>query len=281
MKLTRFLIPLGAVALSAFSSVLEATPDATGPNSLSRLPVKEVTVFKDGHAFVVHEGALPTNESGSVVLDALPAPVIGTFWTYSTDEAAKVSRVVAGSRRRVVERTALTLSEMIAGNPGAEVEVTETDGTKYPATLIGQPVRPPDEPAVTNVSESPEPAVAKSALMMLKTPEGIKVMPLEGGLRVTVVSKGSRQELHVYGITVEQARKILTSTDLAGYLINFTGEERATHARRNDARRMVDGGCGLDAPPLPRPFCRDWPARGLAYLTPRPLPCCAGKRTDR
>ena len=52
----------------------------------------------------------------------------------------------------------------------------------------------------------------------------IKVMELEGGLGVTVVSKGSRQELHVYGITVEQARKILTSADLAGYLINFTGE---------------------------------------------------------
>lgn len=52
----------------------------------------------------------------------------------------------------------------------------------------------------------------------------IKVMPLDGGLRVTVVSKGSRQELHVYGITVAQARQILTSTELAGYLINFAGE---------------------------------------------------------
>ena len=52
----------------------------------------------------------------------------------------------------------------------------------------------------------------------------IKVMPLEGGLRVTVVSKGSRQELHAYGITVAQARQILTSTALAGYLINFAGE---------------------------------------------------------
>lgn len=52
----------------------------------------------------------------------------------------------------------------------------------------------------------------------------VKVMPLEGGLRVTVVSKGSRQELHVYGITVEQARGILASTELAGYLINFAGE---------------------------------------------------------
>ena len=49
-------------------------------------------------------------------------------------------------------------------------------------------------------------------------------MPLDGGLRVTVVSKGSRQELHVYGITAAQARQILTSTELAGYLINFAGE---------------------------------------------------------
>ena len=49
----------------------------------------------------------------------------------------------------------------------------------------------------------------------------IKVMPLEGGLRVTVVSKGSRQELHVYGITVAQAEQLLASPDLDGYLINF------------------------------------------------------------
>jgi len=177
MKLTRFLILLGTVALSAITSVVDAAPGTTGTtgaNSVSRLPVKEVTVFKDGHAFVVHEGALPTNESGSVVLDSLPAPVIGTFWAYSTDETAKVSRVVAGPRRRVIERTALTISEMIEGNPGAEVEVTETDGTKYPATLIGQPVRLPEEPAVTNVPDSPEPAVAKSPLVMLKTPAGIK-----------------------------------------------------------------------------------------------------------
>lgn len=52
----------------------------------------------------------------------------------------------------------------------------------------------------------------------------VKIMPLEGALRLTVVSKGSRQELHVYGITLEQAQKILTSTALPGYLINFVRE---------------------------------------------------------
>src|SRR5262245_28144987 len=49
----------------------------------SRLSVKEVTVFKDGHAFVLEEGVMPVDESGSVVLDRLPAPVLGTFWPFA------------------------------------------------------------------------------------------------------------------------------------------------------------------------------------------------------
>ena len=52
----------------------------------------------------------------------------------------------------------------------------------------------------------------------------IKVVGLPGCLRVTVVSKGSRQELHVYGITLALAKTILTSTEFGGYLINFAGE---------------------------------------------------------
>lgn len=49
----------------------------------------------------------------------------------------------------------------------------------------------------------------------------IKVLPLAGGLRVTVVSKGSRQELHVYGITLERVRALLSSPEFAGYNLNF------------------------------------------------------------
>jgi hypothetical protein len=50
----------------------------------------------------------------------------------------------------------------------------------------------------------------------------VKVRPLPGGLRVTVVSKGSRQELHAYGVTVDDARAILTTQALPGYNINFS-----------------------------------------------------------
>ena len=52
----------------------------------------------------------------------------------------------------------------------------------------------------------------------------IKVMKLGGGLRITVVSKGSRQELHVYGITTERAGKILSGPDFSGYKLNFADE---------------------------------------------------------
>jgi len=52
----------------------------------------------------------------------------------------------------------------------------------------------------------------------------IKVMKLGGGLRVTVVSKGSRQELHVYGLTAARVGELLSGPDFAGYKLNFPDE---------------------------------------------------------
>jgi hypothetical protein len=52
----------------------------------------------------------------------------------------------------------------------------------------------------------------------------IKVMKLGGGLRVTVVSKGSRQELHVYGLTAARVGELLSGPDFSGYKLNFADE---------------------------------------------------------
>lgn len=52
----------------------------------------------------------------------------------------------------------------------------------------------------------------------------IKVMKLGGGLRITVVSKGSRQELHVYGLTAGRVGEILGGPDFSGYKLNFADE---------------------------------------------------------
>ncbi len=92
--------------LCLFLSAVSAPADSIDDHAISQMPVKEITVFKDGHAFVLHEGAMPTDDNGNVVLDNLPTPVIGTFWAYADDEAAELGSVLAARRVVSVERTA-------------------------------------------------------------------------------------------------------------------------------------------------------------------------------
>ena len=100
--------------------------------ALARMPVKEATVFKDGHAFVLHEGTLPTDAAGNVLMDYLPAPVLGTFWPYSSNRDVKLAGVVAGQRRMLVEETALSLAALLEGNAGAQAIITEkTNAVRY------------------------------------------------------------------------------------------------------------------------------------------------------
>jgi len=72
-----------ALALAQALTLAAAAEKAAPLSTFGKLPIKEVTVFKDGHAFVAHEGEMPVDEHGNVVMDYLPAPVIGTFWPYS------------------------------------------------------------------------------------------------------------------------------------------------------------------------------------------------------
>src|SRR5207253_5508207 len=109
-------------------------------DALAKMPVKEITIFKDGHACVLHEGKMPTDAAGNVLLDHLPTPVIGTFWPYSAAKNAKLIGVTAARRRVLVEQTALVLRELLECNIGAEVLVNEGTGP-YPATIVGLPAR--------------------------------------------------------------------------------------------------------------------------------------------
>src|SRR6185369_2228738 len=102
--------PLGLVLLTMllnFNLSLKAAEPAVPFSALARLPIKEVTVFKDGHAFVAHEGELPTDSAGNVVMDYLPTPVLGTFWPYAKGGGHKLSSVVVGQHRVEIEHTAL------------------------------------------------------------------------------------------------------------------------------------------------------------------------------
>jgi hypothetical protein len=153
--------------------------------ALGRMPVKEITVFKDGHCFVVQEGAVATDASGNVLLDQLPSPVIGTFWPYSAEQNARLSGVLASQRRVTVPRTALTLRELLEANVGAEAIITEANGKLYFATIVGFPVRNSEELARTSPPNSPEMLPEKGNLVLLRTAEGTRPLAVE---RITDVT---------------------------------------------------------------------------------------------
>lgn len=155
-----------------------AEPEAPRLEALAKMAVKEVTVFKDGHAFVLHQGAMPTDASGSVLMDYLPAPVLGTFWPYTTEKKAKLASVTVGQRRVTVQRSPLTIRELIEAHPGAAVIVTETSAPSYPATILGVTQRSVQELEATAPPNSGELLPQKGEVVLLQTEAGVKAVAL-------------------------------------------------------------------------------------------------------
>ncbi len=168
------------ISLTARSSVLTT-------NVLTTMPVKEITVFKDGYAFVLHEGTLPTNRDGDVVLDSLPNPVLGTFWPYSTDARAHLHSVVASRQSVTGSKNALEIRDLIEANIGAQVTIKESDNSLYSATILAVPEPDADDvaPVVDSVtfntsynSRATTPAT-KGGIVLLQNDKGVRALPME------------------------------------------------------------------------------------------------------
>ncbi len=171
--------PLFAASLLAIAAGPGRAEPPTPNAALARMPVKEVTVFKDGHAYVVHEGAMPTDAAGNVLLDLLPTPVLGTFWPYSLEKNAKLESVTAGRRRVSVERTALTLRELIEANVGADVVVAEGARPPYAATIVKLLTRSAEELDATLPPTAADHLPVKGNVLLLKTADGTRAVPIE------------------------------------------------------------------------------------------------------
>lgn len=160
--------------------------------ALARMPVQEVTVFKDGHAFILHKGKMPVDDSGNIVMDYLPCPVIGTFWPFSADKKAKLTAVTASQHKVLVNRTALNLRELIEANINADVIVTEMNGSTslvYSATILDLPEQSGDEQEAVNSPNSGEKLTQKGNVVLFKTEKGTKVVNLERIQDISFVGK--------------------------------------------------------------------------------------------
>ena len=185
---------LGLTAFAALCASSAIADEAAPLSALAKMPVREVTVFKDGHALMLHSGKMPVEPSGDVLMDYLPAPVLGTFWPYSADKDVKLTSVVAGKRKVLVERTSLTLRELLEGNPGAEVTVSETamsgaattpEGLTYTATIVGLPERSSKELEANAPPGESEKLPEKSNLILLKTSDGVRAVSIDRIQQVT------------------------------------------------------------------------------------------------
>jgi len=166
------------------------------PLDANKLPVREVTVFKDGHAYLIRDTALPEG-TPQVVIDELPAPVLGTFWPFASGGAQLVS---AKAGREVVPRdvAAVDVRQIASANAGKQVVVVTHAGERVEGKLLGVP------------SRQPQPAATDGELLLLETQHGTRVLPLN-----------QLRDLEVRGeftgsIRSEQSRERLTLTVAGG-----------------------------------------------------------------
>ncbi len=175
-----------AAAVALAPAAAWAAPEAVGLSALEQMPIREVTVFKDGHAMVLHAGQMPTDAAGNVVLDYLPTPLLGAFWPFSADANAKLQAVTAGQRRVKVTRTALNIRQLLEGNVGAEVTVTENTGQSYTGVIVDVPSRSGDELEATSPPNTPPQLPAKGELVLLRTQSGVKAARVDAIRDITI-----------------------------------------------------------------------------------------------
>jgi len=107
---------------------LPVTLSAQAVSETARMPVRELTAFKDGHAFVLRDAPLDLAGGSEVALDELPRPVLGTFWPFVTGGDARLRSARAGVQDVSVTRAAVTLLELARANVGKTVELELRDG---------------------------------------------------------------------------------------------------------------------------------------------------------
>ena len=219
----RTIIGLLAAACASLWTASPGQAQIVATAERASLPVREVTVFKDGHAFVLHSGQGAVDAEGNVQLGRLPTPVLGTFWPYSADKNATLVSVTAGESKTRIERPALSVSELLEANPGAQITVTQTDGRKYDAQIVATPRYAPDPSNAPNSppggglggfggggfrirSLMPILQMALSAppnIVLLKTQEGESAVPLsaihsvtfKGPYKRSLTMEGTRNHL--------------------------------------------------------------------------------------
>lgn len=155
------------IVLCVCCASVDAQQSPPAPSALpaSAMPVREVTVFKDGHAYVLRDAPLPADAGGRLVLDELPRPVLGTFWPFA-DGGARLVSVTAARDEVEADVPAVDMRQIARANVGKQVVVLGADGETYEGTLLSVPSR-------DDAGDAPS-----GDLMLLQAESTTRVIPL-------------------------------------------------------------------------------------------------------
>ncbi|NUP96202.1 MAG: hypothetical protein HUU28_08575 [Planctomycetaceae bacterium] len=150
------------------------------------LPVREVTVFKDGHAYVLREQEAP--QGGEVVLTELPVPVLGTFWPYATG-GARLVHAKSGYVESERDVDAIDLQQLVEANVGRKARIKDATGEEFSGVLRPLPRRSDSD---SNASVVVLEGEAGSRALQL---HGVRWIEIEGQPARTIRAKTRSERL--------------------------------------------------------------------------------------
>ena len=167
----RGVLVASAIAWAALAAAAEFEPE-----------VREITVFKDGHALVAREGVGAPSD-GKLVTSVVPESLLGTFWV-AVEKGGPSLEAVSAEWRTVEEEVPCTsVAEIVRANAGRAATLVVMDGdtaTTVTGTLLSLGTRtetreqlpPPPQPTPHYYGWRPPPAPGRT-----RTVEDVETAP--------------------------------------------------------------------------------------------------------
>ncbi|RMH24810.1 MAG: hypothetical protein D6692_12200 [Planctomycetota bacterium] len=176
-----------------------------------RLPIREITAFKDGHALVLRSGQVPTNDRGDVVLSELPSPIMGAFWADEGVDGARLASVVAERTEISRPRPVGSTTDLLRANIGRSITFDTPRREGLRGTIRAVVERPAAEVPPPQMLwngynwyqqpyNGPVPAAAWTAV--IETTDGVLTLPageisglrFDGGTPATEITESGEDE---------------------------------------------------------------------------------------
>lgn len=133
---------------------------------------RTAALFKNGIGFFIYEGTGKIKD-GKLVSEFLPEAILGTFWLASLDPKTAIIETVASQKKITVEKSALSLLELLKANTGKELVLYKRDGEPLIGKIVyfpevENPDLPPFAPDTSREWRPPAP-VPHSQLVIIET----------------------------------------------------------------------------------------------------------------